>query len=83
MKKQYIPQATQDKKVAEFHNLVQGEMTIVQYENKFLGLSRYASHMEADEEEKAKKIQSGLAPYIYEKIVHFKSRTTSRLSRRP
>lgn len=49
MKKQYIPHATRDKKVAEFHNLVQGEMTIVQYENKFLGLSKYASHMVADE----------------------------------
>lgn len=58
-------------KAAEFNDLVIGNMTVVQYENRFSKLSRYAPHMVANEQEKVKKLLSGLAPYIYEKISPF------------
>lgn len=64
LSKQYIPKAVTNQKVVEFYNLVQGNMTVAQYETKFTELLRYAPHMVADEEEKAKKFQRGLAPYI-------------------
>lgn len=68
LRKQYISKATKDQKAIEFYNLVQGNMTAAHYETKFVELSRYALHMVADDEKKAKKFQRGLAQYIYKKI---------------
>lgn len=74
MKKQYIPKEIRDKKAFEFHDLVQGNMVVAQYESKFSELTPYVQHMVTNEEEKAKKFQSGLAPYIMRRLVRFKLR---------
>lgn len=44
---------------------------MAQYETKFTKLSRYAPHMVADKEERAKKFQHGLAPHIQERVAPF------------
>lgn len=65
LSKQYIPKAM------DFINLVQGNMFVAKYESKFSELSHYAPHIVADEDEREKKFQQGLAPHIYEKITSF------------
>lgn len=70
MSKQYIPKSPRDKKAIELY-LVQGNSTMAQYEMKFTQLSRIVPHMVADDVEKVKKFQSGLTPYIQERIAPF------------
>ncbi|GFZ11498.1 Stabilizer of iron transporter SufD / Polynucleotidyl transferase [Actinidia rufa] len=52
----------------EFMNLVQGNMTVAQYEAKFMSLSRFAKAFVSTEEEKAKQFMRGLRPSIRNKI---------------
>lgn len=51
--------------------MVQGSMTVAQYETKFTKLSCYASHMVGNDAKKMKKLQRGLAPYIQERVTPF------------
>lgn len=39
--KKYIPNVARDWKATEFQDLVQGQMNVVDYEAKFIELSRY------------------------------------------
>jgi hypothetical protein len=43
-------------------------MSVVQYADEFLKLSRYAPHLIPDEETKAERFRDGLSPQIREKI---------------
>ena len=52
----------------EFINLIQGSMTVAQYEAKFTNLSRFAKAFVSTEEEKAKQFMRGLRPSIRNKI---------------
>ena len=52
----------------EFINLVQGSMTVVQYEAKFTSLLRFAKAFMSTEEEKAKQFMIGLRSSIKNKI---------------
>ncbi|XP_057506501.1 uncharacterized protein LOC130789685 [Actinidia eriantha] len=52
----------------EFINLVQGTMTVAQYDAKFTSLSRFAKAFVSTEEEKAKQFMRGLRPSIRNKI---------------
>ena len=52
----------------EFINLVQGSMTVAQYEAKFMSLSRFAKAFVLTEEEKVKQFMRELKPSIRSKI---------------
>ena len=52
----------------EFINLVQGSMTVAQYEAKFMSLSRFAKAFVSTEKTKAKQFMRGLRSSIMNKI---------------
>ena len=52
----------------KFVCLEQGNLTVAQYEAKFIELSRFVSQLIATEEEKALKFQDGLKSYLKNKI---------------
>ena len=54
--------------MGEFVRLEQRDLTVAQYEAKFIELSRFAPQLIATEEEKALKFQDGLKPYLKNKI---------------
>ena len=54
--------------MGEFVRLEQKEMTMAQYEAKFIELSRFAPQLIAMEEEKVLKFQDGLKSYMKNKI---------------
>ena len=57
---EYFPETVRDQKIAEFLNLMQGKMTAVESNVKFMELSRYAPHIESTESRKARKFEVGL-----------------------
>ncbi|GFS39082.1 hypothetical protein Acr_00g0061070 [Actinidia rufa] len=65
---QYFTDTTKEALRMEFINLVQGSMTVAQYEAKFTSLSRFAKAFMSTEEEKAKQFMRGLRPSIRNKI---------------
>ncbi|RVW53996.1 hypothetical protein CK203_072960 [Vitis vinifera] len=66
--KKYFPDSVRRQKVEEFIRLEQGDMTVAQYEAKFIELSRFSPQLIATEEEKALKFHDGLKPYLKNKI---------------
>ena len=54
--------------MGEFVRLEQRDLTVAQYEAKFIELSRFSSQLISIEEEKALKFQDGLKPYLENKI---------------
>ena len=54
--------------MGEFICLEQGDMTVAQYEVKFIELSRFPPQLIAIEEEKTLKFQDELKPYLKNKI---------------
>ena len=65
---QYFTDTAKEALRMEFINLVQGSMTVAQYEAKFTSLSRFAKAFVSTEEEKAKQFMRGLRPSIRNKI---------------
>jgi len=65
----YFSDCAKDKKITEFVQLEQREMTVDQYEAKFSKLSRYAPKLIEDREEKAKKFMKGLRTDIRKQLV--------------
>ncbi|GFZ17988.1 hypothetical protein Acr_26g0012570 [Actinidia rufa] len=65
---QYFTNTARESLRMEFINLVQGSMTVAQYEAKFTSLSRFAKAFVSIEEEKAKQFMRGLRPSIRNKI---------------
>ncbi|GFS29011.1 hypothetical protein Acr_00g0004970 [Actinidia rufa] len=65
---QYFTDTAKEALRMEFINLVQGSMTVAQYEAKFTSLSRFAKAFVLTEEEKAKQFMWGLRPSIRNKI---------------
>ncbi|CAL9019208.1 unnamed protein product [Prunus brigantina] len=55
-------------KAREFVNLVQGNLTVDQYQSKFEELMRFAPYMIPDDATKAKRFEEGLRPSILEKV---------------
>ncbi|GFS35915.1 hypothetical protein Acr_00g0042660 [Actinidia rufa] len=53
-----FPEMVRDQKVQEFLNLKQGNMIVVEYNAKFMELSRYAPHIVSTESRKARRGQS-------------------------
>ncbi|XP_028059472.1 uncharacterized protein LOC114263172 [Camellia sinensis] len=57
----YFPQCFRDKKkVSEFEQLKQGNMSVAEYEAKFTELARFAPHMLDADYKKAQKFEGGL-----------------------
>ncbi|GFS40196.1 hypothetical protein Acr_00g0067070 [Actinidia rufa] len=65
---QYFTDTARESLRMEFINLVQGSMTVAQYEAKFTSLSRFAKAFVSTEEEKAKQFMRGLRPSIRNKL---------------
>ncbi|XP_073130866.1 uncharacterized protein [Henckelia pumila] len=59
-KDKYIPQVVQNTREREFMDLVQGSMTVAQYEAEFHRLIHYAPHFMEDELRKTRKFVQGL-----------------------
>ena len=60
----YFPEHVQDQKEREFSDLVQGTMSVAEYEWKFSSLGRYAPHIFDDPRWKLKKFVNGLRSNI-------------------
>ncbi|MQM08570.1 hypothetical protein Taro_041426 [Colocasia esculenta] len=65
----YIPEHVQDRMEQEFLTLTQGSMSVLQYEARFTELSKYATHIVADEWRKVKKFIMGLKPSLRTRLV--------------
>ncbi|GFY96672.1 hypothetical protein Acr_11g0009780 [Actinidia rufa] len=57
---EYFPEMIRDQKIQEFLNLKQGDMIVVEYNAKFMELSRYAPHIVSTESRKARRFEAGL-----------------------
>ena len=55
-------------KAAEFRNLVQGEMSIVEYTHKFNELAQYAPNEVATNEAKKVRYEHSLSPMMQDKL---------------
>ncbi|XP_058082339.1 uncharacterized protein LOC131230430 [Magnolia sinica] len=75
----YFPQTYQHERKNKFLRLQQGGMTIAQYENRFIELSRYASEMIADEVIKMRRFSAGLRSDIRSKMCCASIRTYAEL----
>ena len=56
----YIPQTLRDRKRDEFLSLEQGRMSVIAYEAKFRGLSRYATQLCFNPQERIRRFVKGL-----------------------
>ena len=60
----HIPRGLMDQKKKEFRNLIQGKMTVDEYQRKFLELSRYAEDDISTNARKQEKFRDGLNPRL-------------------
>jgi hypothetical protein len=56
----FFPRVVQEAKAREFLDLVQGDMSVIEYTTKFLQLSRFGLYLILTKEKKAKKFEHGL-----------------------
>lgn len=64
----YFSSAMQDQKYREFQDLQQGDMTVQEYLDRFLSLSRYAPSLIASEVDKCRRFEQGLRQEIQDKL---------------
>ncbi|KAM1175927.1 hypothetical protein PS2_028049 [Malus domestica] len=64
----YFPETIRNAKNEEFIGLTQGNMTVAQYESKFLQLSQLAPRLVSTDEQRAAKFLMGLRPSIGAKV---------------
>ena len=60
LKDKFIPEHVRDQKEEEFMNLIQGPLSVAEYEAKFSALGKYAPHIFNDQSRKIKKFVRGL-----------------------
>ncbi|XP_057779913.1 uncharacterized protein LOC130998515 [Salvia miltiorrhiza] len=60
----YFPKAFRKQKEIELMNLEQGNLTVLEYEQKFTQLARFAPHLVDTDEKKAWTFENGLRPEI-------------------
>ncbi|XP_059446561.1 uncharacterized protein LOC132178124 [Corylus avellana] len=63
----------------EFHNLVQGNLTIELYAAKFMELARFALNLVPDEESRTERFQEGLHPRIRDRVTCFEIKDFTKL----
>ncbi|MQM17360.1 hypothetical protein Taro_050330 [Colocasia esculenta] len=71
----FVPEHILDKMEQEFLSLTQGSMTVLEYEARFVELSKYAPHIVTNERRKAKKFVMGLKPSLRTRLVAFDHHT--------
>ena len=64
----YVPEDYWLGKVNDFFELTQGNMSVAQYQAKFVNLSRYASEAVADPRARTAKFIQGLRPRLQEAL---------------
>ena len=64
----YFSKTVKDQKITEFLNFIQENLTVAEYNAKFMELSRYAPHIVSTESRKARKFEVGLRWNIYNKV---------------
>ena len=67
----------QEAKAREFLDLVQGEMSMIEYTMKFLQLSHFGMYLIPNEEKKVKKFERGLNSCIQIMMSYFDIRDFS------
>jgi hypothetical protein len=65
----YLPQSFRDVKMIEFTRLMQGNMSVADYESKFIELSRFAPSLVSSEWDKCRRFEQGLKEYIRSSVV--------------
>ncbi|XP_028054834.1 uncharacterized protein LOC114259046 [Camellia sinensis] len=65
----YFPNSLRQEMIQEFLQLKQGKMSIAQYANRFEALSRYASAIVANEEDKVRRFEWGLDTDIRGRLI--------------
>ncbi|KAJ9672728.1 hypothetical protein PVL29_026082 [Vitis rotundifolia] len=78
----YFGEVAKHAKRMEFEHLIQGTMSVLEYESRFSELSRFALGMISDEGEKARRFQQGLRPAIRNRLVPLAIRDYSELVKR-
>ncbi|XP_058111234.1 uncharacterized protein LOC131254261 [Magnolia sinica] len=61
MVQKFFPEHVRERRAMEFETLVQGDMTVSQYEARFLELSRFVPHLTGDEKMRARYFQNDWA----------------------
>jgi hypothetical protein len=79
--KEYLSENFYDKKMQEFFELKLGSMTMIEYENKFLGLLKYVGFIK-DEKVKIQRFLSGLPSFYKENIQYDEPRTLTETIRK-
>ncbi|XP_058107085.1 uncharacterized protein LOC131250789 [Magnolia sinica] len=67
--RKFFPEHVRHQLELEFQTLVQGNMTVSQYEARFIALSRFATYFVDDEGRKAHRFQNGLRPGLRSRVV--------------
>ncbi|XP_048140755.1 uncharacterized protein LOC125316461 [Rhodamnia argentea] len=65
----YFSVAARERKMREFRDLRQGNMTIEQYEIEFTGLAKYAPRMVENPEDNAMRFRDGLQPELRSRLI--------------
>ena len=69
--RQYFPAEVKEQKEIEFLTLEQGNMSVADYEAKYVELSRFAPHLVASENMRVRKFERGLKPIIRDRVSMF------------
>ncbi|RVW72383.1 Transposon Ty3-I Gag-Pol polyprotein [Vitis vinifera] len=78
----YFGEVAKHAKRMEFEHLIQGTMSVLEYESRFSELSRFTLGMISEEGEKARRFQQGLRPAIRNRLVPLAIRDYSELVKR-
>ncbi|XP_058076397.1 uncharacterized protein LOC131224979 [Magnolia sinica] len=73
--RKFFPIAVRRQKANEFESLVQGEMSIADYEARFIELSHFTPHLVANDDLKVRKFEDGLCPSLRSRIRGFELST--------
>ncbi|XP_047322565.1 uncharacterized protein LOC124926395 [Impatiens glandulifera] len=71
----YFPKSLRQEKEMEFINLKQGNMTVAEYQARFVELEKFAQSWMGSETTKARKFEMGLSPHIRQVVVPFELNT--------
>uniref|UniRef100_A0A6M2EZQ9 Retrotransposon gag domain-containing protein n=1 Tax=Populus davidiana TaxID=266767 RepID=A0A6M2EZQ9_9ROSI len=64
----FLPESVREARSYEFEKLVQGDLTVTEYEVEFTRLSRFAGYLVPTQERKIKRFVRGLNSYLFKAI---------------
>ncbi|XP_058076569.1 uncharacterized protein LOC131225138 [Magnolia sinica] len=65
----FFPEHVQIQRAIEFETLVQGNLSVLQYEAHFLALSRFTPHLTSDKKMRVRRFMTGLRPALRSRVV--------------